>query len=146
MAAFAADTLISPLPPDTPRIRSFRSVTLRVLQRLEQDETKPRAVLAPIQPVFCRFDNSRNATAPAAELQEEFDEGDRASLLHLMILNAAARGNAFTARTHVHGPGDQVGRDLALALAAGQISGILTTHTGQGTKTTNYYVSSLCWM
>jgi chromosome partitioning related protein ParA len=50
-AAFAADTLISPLPPDTPSIREFRSGTLRVLQRLEQDEKEPRAQLAPIQAV-----------------------------------------------------------------------------------------------
>ena len=34
-AAFAADTLISPLPPDTPSVREFRTGTLAVLRRLE---------------------------------------------------------------------------------------------------------------
>lgn len=76
-AAFAADTLISPLPPDTPSIREFRSGTLKVLQRLEHDEKEPRAELAPIQAVICRYDYSRNAKALLAELRTEFDEGDR---------------------------------------------------------------------
>jgi chromosome partitioning related protein ParA len=101
-AAFAADTLISPLPPDTPSIREFRSGTLRVLQRLEQDEKEPRAQLAPIQAVICRYDYSRNAKALLAELQEEFDEGDRVTILQTMIPNAVAYKDAFTARTPVH--------------------------------------------
>jgi chromosome partitioning related protein ParA len=101
-AAFAADTLISPLPPDTPSIREFRSGTLRVLQRLEQDEKEPRAQLAPIQAVICRYDYSRNAKALLAELQEEFDEGDRVTILETMIPNAVAYKDAFTARTPVH--------------------------------------------
>jgi chromosome partitioning related protein ParA len=101
-AAFAADTLISPLPPDTPSIREFRSGTLRVLQRLEQDEHEPRAELAPIQAVICRYDHSRNAKALLAELRVEFDEGDRVTILDTMIPNAVAYKDAFTARTPVH--------------------------------------------
>ena len=101
-AAFAADTLISPLPPDTPSIREFRSGTLRVLQRLEQDEHEPRAELAPIQAVICRYDHSRNAKALLAELRTEFDEGDRVTILDTMIPNAVAYKDAFTARTPVH--------------------------------------------
>ncbi len=101
-AAFAADTLISPLPPDTPSIREFRSGTLRVLQRLEQDENEPRAELAPIQAVICRYDHSRNAKALLAELRTEFDEGDRVTILDTMIPNAVAYKDAFTARVPVH--------------------------------------------
>ena len=67
-AAFAADTLISPLPPDTPSVREFRSGTLRVLQTLEQDVDEPRAELAPIQAVICRYDYSRDAKALLTEL------------------------------------------------------------------------------
>ncbi len=101
-AAFAADTLISPLPPDTPSIREFRSGTLKVLQRLEHDEKEPRAELAPIQAVICRYDHSRNAKALLAELRTEFDEGDRVTILDTMIPNAVAYKDAFTARTPVH--------------------------------------------
>jgi len=101
-AAFAADTLISPLPPDTPSIREFRSGTLRVLQRLEQDEHEPRAELAPIQAVICRYDHSRNAKSLLAELRTEFEEGDRVTILDTMIPNAVAYKDAFTARVPVH--------------------------------------------
>lgn len=101
-AAFAADTLISPLPPDTPSIREFRSGTLRVLQRLEHDEEEPRAELAPIQAVICRYDHSRNAKALLTELRQEFSEGDRVTILDTMIPNAVAYKDAFTARVPVH--------------------------------------------
>lgn len=101
-AAFAADTLISPLPPDTPSIREFRSGTLRVLQRLEHDEEEPRAELAPIQAVICRYDHSRNAKALLTELRQEFSEGDRVTILNTMIPNAVAYKDAFTARVPVH--------------------------------------------
>jgi chromosome partitioning related protein ParA len=101
-AAFAADTLISPLPPDTPSVREFRSGTLRVLQRLEQDEVEPRAQLAPIQAVICRFDYSRNAKGLLAELAREFSEGDRVTILNTVIPNAVAYKDAFTARVPVH--------------------------------------------
>ena len=101
-AAFAADTLISPLPPDTPSVREFRSGTLRVLQRLEQDEVEPRAQLAPIQAVICRFDYSRNAKGLLAELAAEFTEGDRVAILNTVIPNAVAYKDAFTARVPVH--------------------------------------------
>lgn len=101
-AAFAADTLISPLPPDTPSVREFRSGTLRVLQRLEQDEVEPRAQLAPIRAVICRFDYSRNAKALLAELAREFGDGDRVTILNTVIPNAVAYKVAFTARAPVH--------------------------------------------
>jgi len=101
-AAFAADTLISPLPPDTPSIREFRSGTLRVLQRLEQDPDEPRAELAPIQAVICRYDHSRNAKALLSELRNEFSEGDRVTILGTMIPNAVAYKDAFTSRVPVH--------------------------------------------
>lgn len=101
-AAFAADSLISPLPPDTPSVREFRSGTLRVLQRLEQDPNEPRAELAPIQAVICRYDHSRNAKALLAELRAEFSEGDRVTILDTLIPNAVAYKDAFTARVPVH--------------------------------------------
>lgn len=101
-AAFAADTLISPLPPDTPSIREFRSGTLRVLQRLEHDEQEPRAELAPIQAVICRLDATRNARALLAELRSEFGDGDRVTILNTTIPNAVAYKDAFTARSPVH--------------------------------------------
>jgi chromosome partitioning related protein ParA len=101
-AAFAADTLVSPLPPDTPSVREFRSGTLRVLQRLEQDEHEPRAELAPIQAVICKFDFTRNARQLLSELRAEFDTGDRVTILDTVIPNAVAYKDAFTARRPVH--------------------------------------------
>jgi chromosome partitioning related protein ParA len=101
-AAFAADTLISPLPPDTPSVREFRSGTLRVLQRLEHDEDEPRAQLAPIRAVICRFDYSRDAKSLVSELRREFSEGDRVTILDTVIPNAIAYKDAFTARVPVH--------------------------------------------
>lgn len=101
-AAFAADTLISPLPPDTPSVREFRNGTLRVLQRLEVDEVEPRAQLAPIQAVICRFDHSRNAKQLLSELAQEFTQGDRVTILNTVIPNAVAYKDAFTARHPVH--------------------------------------------
>ncbi len=101
-AAFAADTLISPLPPDTPSIREFRSGTLKVLHRLEQDAMEPRAELAPIQAVICRLDSTRNARALLAELQAEFSERDRVTILGTAIPSAVAYKDAFTARLPVH--------------------------------------------
>jgi chromosome partitioning related protein ParA len=101
-AAFAADTLISPLPPDTPSVREFRNGTLRVLQRLEHDADEPRAELAPITAVICRFDHSRNAKQLLSELASEFSEGDRVTILDTVIPNAVAYKDAFTARVPVH--------------------------------------------
>lgn len=101
-AAFAADTLVSPLPPDTPSVREFRSGTLRVLQRLEHDENEPRAELAPIQAVICKFDCTRNARQLLGELRAEFDAGDRVTILDTVIPNAVAYKDAFTARKPVH--------------------------------------------
>lgn len=101
-AAFAADTLVSPLPPDTPSVREFRSGTLRVLQRLEHDENEPRAELAPIQAVICKFEYTRNARQLLSELRAEFDAGDRVTILDTVIPNAVAYKDAFTARRPVH--------------------------------------------
>jgi len=101
-AAFAADTLVSPLPPDTPSVREFRSGTLRVLQRLEQDPNEPRAALAPIQAVICRHEHTRNARQLLGELRAEFDAGDRVTILDTVIPNAVAYKDAFTARRPVH--------------------------------------------
>lgn len=101
-AAFAADTLISPLPPDTASIREFRTGTLRVLNRLEQDEIEPRAGLAPIQAVICRLDATRNARRLLQELRREFGERDRVTILDAVIPNSVAYKDAFTARAPVH--------------------------------------------
>ncbi|MFT3819789.1 MAG: ParA family protein [Rubrivivax sp.] len=101
-AAFAADTLISPLPPDTPSIREFRDGTLQVLKRLEKDPHEPRAELAPIQAVICRFDYSRDARALLTLLRSEFTAGDRVTILDTIIPKAIAYQNAFTARVPVH--------------------------------------------
>ncbi len=101
-AAFAADALISPLPPDTASIREFRSGTLRVLQRLEQDGDEPRAELAPIQAVICRYDGSRDARSLLAELRSEFTASDRVTILDTAIPSAVAYRNAFTARVPAH--------------------------------------------
>ena len=101
-AAFAADTLISPLPPDTPSIREFRSGTLRILKRLANDGTEPRAELAPIQVVICRLDATRNARSLLAELRSEFQDGDRVTILDTTIPNAVAYKEAFTSRLPVH--------------------------------------------
>ena len=101
-AAFAANTLISPLPPDTASIREFRTGTLRVLHSLERDEIEPRAQLAPIQAVICRLDATRNARGLLQELRHEFSDGDRVTILDTVIPNAVAYKDAFTARSPVH--------------------------------------------
>jgi chromosome partitioning related protein ParA len=101
-AAFAANTLISPLPPDTPSVREFRSGTLRVLQRLEQDIAEPRAELAPIKAVICRFDYTRDATSLLSELAKEFTEGDKVAILKTVIPAATAYKVAFSGRVPVH--------------------------------------------
>ena len=101
-AAFAADTLLSPLPPDTPSIREFRSGTLKVLHRLESGGEEPSVKLAPIQAVICKYDHSRDARSLLAELRAEFEAGDRVSIFDTMIPNAVAYRDAFTARRPVH--------------------------------------------
>jgi chromosome partitioning related protein ParA len=101
-AAFAADTLISPLPPDTPSVREFKSGTLAVLQRLEQSQHEPTIALAPIKAVICRFDYSRDAKGLLRELAEEFHAADQVSLLTAMVPNAVAYKDAFTMRLPVH--------------------------------------------
>jgi len=101
-AAFAANTLVSPLPPDTPSVREFRSGTLRALQRLALDEREPRADLAPIRAVICRYDHSRDAKTLLRELAAEFSEDDRVTLLQTMIPGAVAYKDAFSMRVPVH--------------------------------------------
>lgn len=101
-AAFAADLLVSPLPPDTPSVREFRSGTLRVLHRLEQDEHEPRAQLAPIRAVIVKFDHSRDGKHLLGELQREFDAGDRVSILETVVPDAVAYKEAFSNRRPVH--------------------------------------------
>jgi len=101
-AAFAADTLISPLPPDTPSVREFRSGTLAVLKRLEVCPDEPTITLAPIKAVICRFDYSRDAKSLLRELAEEFQVADQVSVLDTMVPNAVAYKDAFTLRLPVH--------------------------------------------
>ena len=101
-AAFAADTLVSPLPPDTPSVREFRSGTLRALQRLANDKQEPRADLAPIRAIICRFDFSRDARGLLRTLAEEFHADDRVSMLETVIPNAVAYKDAFSLRVPVH--------------------------------------------
>jgi chromosome partitioning related protein ParA len=101
-AAFAADTLISPLPPDTASVREFRNRTLSVLQRLENDVDEPRAELAPIQAVICRNKHTRNAKTLLTELRREFSAGDRVTILNTLIPNSVAYEDAFTHRVPVH--------------------------------------------
>lgn len=101
-AAFAAHNLISPLPPDTPSLREFRSGTLKVLQRLANDAKLPRAELAPIRAVICRYDYSRDARSLLAEVRTEFTSDDRVTILDTVIPSAVAYRDAFTARVPVH--------------------------------------------
>jgi chromosome partitioning related protein ParA len=101
-AAFAADLLVSPLPPDTPSVREFRSGTLRVLHRLEQDEEEPRPQLAPIRAVIVKFDHSRDGKHLLRELQHEFTAGDRVSILDTVIPDSVAYKEAFSQRRPVH--------------------------------------------
>lgn len=101
-AAFAADTLVSPLPPDTASIREFRTGMLQVLHRLEQSETEPTTALAPIRAVICKFDYSRDAKAILQELQGEFTVNDKVSFVQTLIPDAVAYKEAFSLRVPVH--------------------------------------------
>ena len=101
-AAFAADILISPLPPDTPSVREFRTGTLAVLKRLEQSLSEPTIALAPIKAVICRFDYSRDAKGLLRELAAEFQVADQVNILETMVPNAVAYKDAFTLRLPVH--------------------------------------------
>lgn len=101
-AAFAADTLVSPLPPDTASIREFRTGMLQVLHRLEQSETEPTTALAPIRAVICKFDYSRDAKAILHELQGEFTVNDKVSFVQTLIPDAVAYKEAFSLRVPAH--------------------------------------------
>lgn len=101
-AAFAADTLISPLPPDTPSVREFRTGTLAVLKRLEASADEPTTLLAPIKAVICRFDFSRDAKGLLRELADEFQLADQVEILKTVVPNAVAYKDAFTMRQPVH--------------------------------------------
>lgn len=114
-AAFAADTLISPLPPDTPSVREFRTGTLRALQRLANDEAEPRADLAPIRAVICKYDFTRDARALLLNLAGEFAVDDRVSILEAVIPLAVAYREAFSLRVPVH----QVSRTAGARNASG---------------------------
>lgn len=101
-AAFAAGTLISPLPPDAPSVREFRTGTLRALQRLATDEKEPRADLAPIRAVICKLDNTRDAKEHLQGLANEFSEDDRVTLLNTVIPSSVAYREAFKLGMPVH--------------------------------------------
>jgi chromosome partitioning related protein ParA len=101
-AAFAADTLLCPLPPDTPSLREFKDGMLGVLRRLEHAENAPTRALAPIQVVLCRFDYSRDAKGLVREFSAMFDADDRVSILEPVIPQAVAYREAFTLRLPVH--------------------------------------------
>ncbi|MDI1259583.1 ParA family protein [Aquabacterium sp.] len=47
-AAFAADTVLCPLPPDTASIREFSTGTLHVLSQIEGSPDEPNTMLAPL--------------------------------------------------------------------------------------------------
>lgn len=101
-AAFAADTLISPLPPDTPSAREFRSGTLALLGRIEEDDAEPTARLAPIKALICRLDRSRDARLILADLRGGFEASDRVTILDTVVPNAVAYKEAFSLRVPAH--------------------------------------------
>lgn len=101
-AAFAADTLVSPLPPDTASVREFRTGTLRALQRIATDEREPRLDLAPIRAVICKLDFTRDSRTLLKELADEFKADDRVSFANTVIPDAVAYKDAFTMRKPVH--------------------------------------------
>jgi chromosome partitioning related protein ParA len=101
-AAFAADTLISPLPPDTPSAREFRSGTLALLGRIEEDDAEPTARLAPIKALICRLDRSRDARLILADLRAGFESSDRVTILDTVVPNAVAYREAFSLRIPAH--------------------------------------------
>jgi chromosome partitioning related protein ParA len=102
-AAFAADKLVSPLPPDTPSAREFRRGTLAVLRRLElPDSDEPTARLAPIAAVICRVDKTRDAKEIVDTIRAEFAEGDRVQVLDTFIPAAVVYRSAFTQGLPAH--------------------------------------------
>jgi chromosome partitioning related protein ParA len=114
-SAFAADTLLSPLPPDTASIREFRTGMLQVLHRLEQSESEPTTALAPIRAVICKFDYSRDAKAILRELQSEFTANDKVDFIQTVIPDAVAYKEAFSLRVPVHKHNIQGGRRMPSA-------------------------------
>lgn len=102
-AAFAADALLSPLPPDTPSIREFTSGTLSVLRRLaKSDAQEPTTFLAPIKVLICRADFSRDGKSLLTELRNEYADSDQVQFLNSFIPHAVAYREASTRRIPVH--------------------------------------------
>jgi chromosome partitioning related protein ParA len=101
-AAFAADTLLSPLPPDTPSIREFTTGTLKVLRELTESGEQPNEFLAPIKVVIAKADFSRDGKTLLNELRAEYAESDQVEFLDQMIPNAVAYREAYTRRIPVH--------------------------------------------
>ncbi len=101
-AAFAADVLISPLPPDTPSAREFRSGTLAQLRRLESDPREPVRALAPIKAIICKTDRSRDSRDIVEHLRKEFLASDRVDILDTAIPLAAVYRQSFTQGVPVH--------------------------------------------
>lgn len=101
-AAFAADRLLSPLPPDTLSIREFTTGTLKVLRKLGESESEPTAFLAPIQVVICKADVSKDGRELLQALHEEYAQSEELTFLEVQIPQAKAYKEAATRRLPVH--------------------------------------------
>lgn len=101
-AAFAAHTLISPLPPDSQSIREFATGTLQVLKALEHSDTEPTALLAPLHVLISKDRYTRNAKALLNAVRSEFKESDEVRFLSTVVPDAVAYNEAATLQVPVH--------------------------------------------
>lgn len=101
-AAFAADSLLSPVPPDSLSAREFRSGTLAVLQQLEHDAMEPTAALAPIKAFICRLERTRDARLIVEQLRHAFSGSEKVTILSTAIPNAVGYKEAASHRVPVH--------------------------------------------
>lgn len=101
-AAFAADTLLTPLSSDAASISEFRTGTLAVLKRLERSVAEAAAALAPIKAVICRFDYRRNPKGLLTEFTAEFLATDQVDILGTVVPNSVAYNDAAALGQPVH--------------------------------------------
>lgn len=101
-AAFAADTLVSPLPPDSQSIREFASGTLQVLKNLEYSDNEPTTLLAPLHVLITKDRYTRNAKALLNAVRTEFGHSDQVHFLATVVPDAVAYNEAATLQVPVH--------------------------------------------
>lgn len=101
-AALAADQLVTPVLPETPSAREFRSGTLELLGKLAEAEVlgiRP----GPVTAVINRADRTNDAKLVMAEIRQGYlDFGGNVRVARTVIPSAVVYKEAATHRTPVH--------------------------------------------